>query len=135
MAYATVSDVTALNAARTFTGSSVPNTNQVAGYLTETAAVLDSILGARGFTLPVPITATSALELLEHYNAIGAHSFAENAAPSSPHADAAAKAWERAQKMLADGLIEPPGLTRDIASTRARVGGSPTPWFPRGMCL
>jgi hypothetical protein len=119
--YATISHVEALNALRTFTATSRPNASQVTGYLEETAGVLDGILAARGFQLPVPTTATSALRLLEHYNAIGAHAFAERAAESSPHKEAAEKLWADAQKMLKDGIVEPSDLPRATATNRARV--------------
>lgn len=133
MAYATSPDVQALNTMRTFTQTSRPSLDDVARYITETAAVLDGILTARGYLLPVPTAATSALELLEHYNAIGAWALSENAAEASPHRDMAAKAWENAQKMLRDGLIEPPGLTKDIDRTRPRGSFAPTAMFTR--CL
>jgi hypothetical protein len=135
LAYATVSDVRSLNPARTFTGSSRPSASDVIGYLTETAAVLDGILSARNYVLPVPIVATNALELLEGYNAIGAWYLSETAADSSPHREAAERAWNLAQKMLRDGLIEPVGLTRDITTGRARAASVPTPVFFRGMTL
>lgn len=133
--YATVLDVKALNPARTFTASTRPNDTQVVGYLTEAAAVLDGILAARGFALPVPIVATSALELLEHYCAIGAWYMVENAADSSPHRDAAERAWIAAQRMLRDGLVEPVGLTRDTTTGRARAATVATPYFSRLMGL
>jgi hypothetical protein len=133
--YATVGDVRSLNTARTFSATSRPDIADVVNYLTETAAVLDGILSARNYALPVPITATTALELLSYYNAIGAWCLSEQAAESSPHRDAAAKAWENAQRMLRDGLIEPVGLTRDTTTGRARAAGVPTAWFRRDMEL
>lgn len=135
MAYATVVDVKGLCPLRSFTASTVPNANEVVGYLTETAAVLDGILAARGYQLPVPIIATVALELLEHYNAIGGWYLVEHAAGSSATKDAAAKAWENAQKMLRDGLIEPVGLARDEQTTRPRAQFAPTAMFTRDLQL
>lgn len=133
--YASLVHVKALNANRTYTPTSTPNLEAVEDFLSETSAVLDGILTARGYALPVSTTATGALELLEHYNAVGAWSMVEMAAPSSPHVDAAVRAWERAQKMLRDGLIEPPGLERDVATSRARAASVPTPFFYRDMTL
>jgi hypothetical protein len=135
MAYATVSNVEALDAARTFTPANEVTDTDVVGFLTETAAVLDGILTARGYTLPVPTAATSALELLEGYNAIGAWAFVEQAATISPHRDAAAQAWANAQRMLRDGLIEPAGLTKDTASSSARAPAAATAFFSREMIL
>lgn len=129
MGYASISHVQALNAIRTFTPSSRPSVDQVAGYLDETAAVLDGILKGRGFQLPVPTTATSALKLLEHYNALGAHALAENSAESAPGKDAAAKAWADAQKMLRDGIVEPSDLPREVGANSARVVAPATRMF------
>jgi hypothetical protein len=135
MPYATVGDVRSLNSARTFTATSRPDIADVVNYLTQTAAVIDGILSARNYALPVPITATTALELLANFNAVGAWFYVEQAAESSPHRDAAERAWNNAQKMLRDGLIEPVGLARDITTGRARAAGVATAWFRRDMIL
>lgn len=135
MAYATVGDVAGLTPLRTFTGSSKPTSTQVIGFLTETSAVLDGILAARGYTLPVPVTATAALELLEHYNAIGGWCYTEQGAPQSDMRETAERAWANAQKMLRDGLIEPPGLSIDTATQSPRSGFAATAMFTRDMTL
>lgn len=135
MAYATVGDLEAFNAIRTFTGSSRPTVTDVVGFLTETGAVLDGILAARGYALPVPVTATAALELLEHYNAIGAWFYSESAAPDSDMRDVAERAWANAQRMLRDGLVEPPGLVKDVETTSIRSAFAPTAMFLRDMEL
>lgn len=135
--YATVMDVQALTAPLTFTGSSLPSATQVVGFLDETGAVLDGILAARGYSVPVATTATSALKLLEHYNALGGQAKALAANPAAPkdRRDAAEKAWADALKMLKDGLIEPVGLARDTSSSYVRVGTNATPFFTRDMGL
>lgn len=135
MAYATVADVETYNAIRTFTPSSRPSLDDVERFLSETAAVLDGLLAARGYGLPVPTTATAALELLEHYNAVGAWALTEQAAPQSDMREAAERAWQNAQRMLRDGLIEPPGLTVDTATMSPRSGFAATPLFTRCMEL
>lgn len=135
-AYATVADVQAL-AGLAFGASTLPRTDQVGGFLTETAAVLDGILSAKGYSLPVATSATSALELLEHFNALGGQAKALAANPAAPkdRRDAAETAWKDAQTMLRDGLIEPVGLTKDTATARVRVGETASAFFTRDMGL
>lgn len=105
-AYAGLADVERLNAQRTFTATSKPNSDEVVGYLRDTAAVIDGILRRRRYQLPVPAAATAALGILNLYNAYGAFALSERAAGASPHRDAAEKLWADAQKMLRDGLVE-----------------------------
>src|SRR4051794_8470002 len=122
MAYATISHVKARNPQRVYTATSKPSVDDVTSFLEQTAGILDGILTGRGFQLPVPTAATSALALLEHYNALGAWAEVERAAPGgkSPNADPADKLWADAQKMLRDGLVEPVGLVRDVTRTSPR---------------
>jgi phage gp36-like protein len=135
LAYATVADVAALAALRTFTASTRPNTTEVTGFLEDAQGVLDSILAARGYQLPVPITATNALDLLEHYTAVGAWAMVEAAAPTSDAREIAERAWMNAQKMLRDGLIEPVGLSQVTTTVTPRAGFAPTAMFCRDMAL
>lgn len=135
MPYATVVDVETFNALRTFSNTSRPSVDDVVRFLHETGAVLDGILSALGYTLPVPSSATGARELLEHYNAIGAWAYTEAAAPESDQRALAEQAWARAQKMLRDGLIEPPGLSKDTTTAAPRMGFTPTALFTRDMSL
>lgn len=133
MGYATISHIAALNAARPITATSRPNLDQVAGFLDETSAVIDAILSGRGFSLPIPTTATAALKLLEGYNAKLAWPMVERAAPVHPQADAADKAAMYAEKMLQS--MEPPQLSRDAATTRARHGGTGSSVLSRDLML
>ena len=108
MAYATLSHVQELTVGRpTYTGSSRPNTSQVVDYLDGKAAEIDAILRGRGYSLPVATTATAALKLLEHGNALGAAAMVEAAAPN-PHTSAeyARKLWEDFKKTLQNGTLE-----------------------------
>lgn len=94
MGYATLIDVQELNQGRaTYTASSKPSATQVADWLDQTAAELDGVLRGRGYALPVATTATSALKLLEGYNAIGAFAYQERAAQNSNRADQAWEMW------------------------------------------
>jgi hypothetical protein len=130
--YAAVDDVRALHTGRTIATSTKPNATQVYGYLTETAAVLDGILREKDYALPIPTTATGALELLEHFNALGAHALTEEAAPTSDRRDAAMSMWENAQKMLRDGLIQL-DAPRDTSLSFPRAPAAPSPFFTRDM--
>lgn len=126
MAYATVTHVEALNVGRgPYTASSLPNATQVAQYLAETAGELDSILRVRGYALPVATGATSALELLESYNAIGAWAKVETSAQTSDRRELAVKMWESAKKMLADSTIEI-DAARSVDTSFPRYPEAPT---------
>lgn len=105
--YATVSDVAALNVGRaTYTANTKPTASQVVDYIEEASAELDGILRSRGYTAPVPTTATSARRMLEGYNAIGAWQKVEHFAEASERKEEAWRMWMDAKKMLMDGLIE-----------------------------
>jgi hypothetical protein len=136
MPYASVGSVEALNSARTFTVNSKPSKLDVEQFLADTAAALDSILRARGYTLPVATTATSALEALGYYNSIGGWAWAERSAETSPHRDAAWELWKECQQELREGNIE-----LDLGRDTAGGGGFPRgafaspPFFSRDMML
>ena len=130
MPYAVASQVEARNPKRVFTGSSLPATDQVTQYLVDTAAELDGILLARGYTVPVATSATSAHELMVNYNVLGAHFLAEQAAPTSDREESAQKAWENAKKMLKDGKIEL-DAARDTTESSPRGPTVPSAYFFR----
>lgn len=129
MAYASISHVQALNSNRTFTSSTKPSDQQVAGYLDQVSVELDSLLQARGYQLPVPTTATSARKLLEMAAAKGAYSMAETAAANSPFRDAAQKDWQRTLDMLSTGQLEPVDLDRNLPGAGLRAGPLATSAF------
>lgn len=109
MGYATPTQVYVRHPGRTFTATSKPSTGEVADAIDQTAAELDGILRARGYSLPIATTATGTLKLLEGYNALGADVLVEQAALSGSgegKRSAAWKAWEAAKKMLATGQVE-----------------------------
>lgn len=137
--YATLGDVQALNAARNLTATSVPNSSQVAQFLQFSGAQIDSILVEKGYSLPVPTTATAALMLLERVNAQGGYAMTERSAAASPHADTAEKAYAAALEMLeaASTILDipksvarssprGPGLTVPPGSVPAVDGGDGT---------
>lgn len=134
MGYATVADVQQLNTARTFTPSSNPNINQVVDWLGQTAGVLDGILRAGGYALPVPTTATAALSTLEGYNAIGAAAMVEQGAPTSDRREQAMALWEEAQKMLREGMISL-DAPRDTDTSSIRYPAVASPMFSRDIEL
>jgi len=136
--YASISNVEALNSARTFTAISKPSKSDVEDFLAKTAAKLDGLVRARGYVLPVPTTATSALELLSHFNAIGAHAYAERSAVSSPHKDAAWEAWMECLKELREGEVDlggAGGIPIDSSEGWPRGRFVPTPFFSVDMAL
>lgn len=136
MGYATVADVEQLAQARVFTATSKPSTTQVVDWLEQTAGVLDGILRAKGYSLPVPASATQTLKLLEGYNAIGAAAFVEQGAPTSDRRDQAMTLWQDTQKMLKDAMLElDDAQDATVTSPRSSFPSAPTPFFTRDMEL
>lgn len=136
--YATLADVERLDAALTFTASSKPSTDDVVGFLEDTAAEIDGVLAVRGYQVPVPVSATQSYRLVTLYNARGANAQAQNAAPDSPHADSSAKLWAATLKMLAAGDVELPDAPRDTETAAPRTPRSAdtaTSFFRRDMVL
>lgn len=141
MAYATTSDVEALNLGRgPFPATpAVGKIDQadVGRWLEETAGVLDGLLREKGYITPVPTSApSSVLATLEGFNALGAAFYVERASKTSDRLKEAQSLWESAQKMLIDGLIEL-DLPVDENQLRPRGGfaSAPTPFFTRDMQL
>jgi hypothetical protein len=129
VAYVTPSVVFGRDTGRQFTQNTKPTASQVAEYIDLTAGELDGILRKRGYALP--ISATSALKLLEHYNALGAAAMIETAAPTAGGKDKTALAmWESAKKMLGDGGIELDAAS-DSRSGRPRHSTGATALFLR----
>lgn len=137
MGYCTLADVVEQNKGRWPTGT-IPassakqlNVDQVNDYIEQTAAEIDGILRAKGYSLPIATTATSALKLLELYNAQGAACMVEQGSPT-PRPDrtgaSACAMWREAKKMLKDGCIE---LEADLDTTESMPRSSlpATPLF------
>lgn len=124
MPYATTDDVAARSPGRTFTATSLPNATQVGIFLRDTAAELDTIAAVRGYTVPVPTTATIAYNLMRSYNAAGAHCLVEKAAPTGrkDSLDDACEAWQAAKKALAEGDVILPDVAQDDDVGRVRSG-------------
>lgn len=108
MPYATPSDVHQLNTARTFTASSRPTASEVSRFLDLTAAELDGILRTRGYLLPIPSTATSALMLMAHGNALGGAAMVEQGAQiiDLDRRDQAVSLYGDFKKMLSSAALE-----------------------------
>src|SRR4051812_39469670 len=128
MSYATYAHVSELNLNRpAFTASTSPNLTQVGRYLDATEAEIDGILLARGYVLPVPTTATSALALLTQGNALGAAMMVEQSAKVSDRRDQALSLYREFKRALKeDDLV---GLDLPLDPTRSEVstgyGASP----------
>ena len=130
MAYATVGDVETLAAQRSFTATSRPSASQVVVMLEEAAAVIDSVLAARGWPTPVPASAPRALQLVRHANAVGAWWMVEVSAAASPHREEAWRAWQQQLEQLR--TVELPDLPRNISQVGEARGMFPaSPLFTR----
>lgn len=128
MGYVNATTVYARDTGRTFTATSRPATSQVGEFIEQTAAELDGILRQRGYTIPVATTATSALKLLEHYNALGAAAMIEQAAPThGGKRDDAFKLWEECKKALMSGKVEL-DAGKDSTQTKPRFRRSGSGW-------
>lgn len=144
MPYATLSHVQARTPLRVFSATSVPSASQVAMFLDDTAAELDAMLQAAGYQLPVPVTATVALRLLQNVNTVGAWALVEEAAPVGKDAERARKEWARLQAQLdphgKGASLELPGVPRQADSAyaaggRTTSGASPvSPVFSLDPC-
>lgn len=140
MGYATISHVSARNPERTIGASSKPTASEVVGFIEDAAAIIDSILHAAGYVLPVvpPASggiASSAWRVLEQANAVGAWYFTEWAAQASDKRSEAEDMWASMQKLLKTTQLNIP---TDPAESRPRgpgVDSVPTPFFTRDMCL
>lgn len=135
MAYASLPDVGALAAKRTFGATSIPSASQVTTFLDFTAADLDSILAADGYSLPVPTTATIALQDLRRLNALGAWVQVEHSAQVSDDAARAQKLWDAARKEFISGGVSLYDLPRLGGENFARSQSAATPFFSRDMQL
>jgi hypothetical protein len=122
--YATTDDVAALSPARTFSATSHPTATQVQIFLRDTAAELDAVAAVRGYSVPVPTSATIAYNLMRAYNAKGAHCLVEKTAPTGRKdaADEACAAWTAAKKALAEGDVLLPDVAVDDDTGRVRSG-------------
>jgi hypothetical protein len=134
MAYATIADVEARNSARRFTPQTKPSTDDVTRFLVDTAGEIEAALRGRAYVVPIPTTATSAIEFLRAANSLGGYAWAERSAEASPHRDAAWKLWMDTLKGLKDGSTELDS-PRDLQSTRPRGQFAPSAWFSRDMVL
>ena len=133
MPYADLADVSALALGRTFTGSSRPNASQVADYLDKTAIEIDAILRGQGYGIPIATTATAALKLLEHGNALGAAAMVEAAAPNPHTSEGYARSlWEDFKKGLKTGGLEL-DADKDVAQSAPRHGGAASSVF--SLCM
>lgn len=129
MAYASYPDVEALNQQRTFTTNSKPTKGEVGDFLTRTAAELDGIFSARGYSIPVSTSASQSFELARYYNTLGAACLVEQAAEQSDRRDQACKAWQAAKDALRAGEIELPDASKDTSNSHIRFPTAPTAVF------
>jgi hypothetical protein len=136
--YAAASHVEALTEGRpAYSNNTEPSLDQVNSWLIETSGIIDGLLRQRGYAMPVASdAATSALVTLQNFNAVGGWYYVEAGAKTSHRLKEAKEAWDWAQKMLRDGVIEL-DLSFDFDETQPRGGFSSaaTPFFTRNMQL
>lgn len=133
--YATLSNVSALAAKRTFTATSVPSATQVAMFLEHAQAEVDGILGGDGYQVPVPTTATISLKLLERIVSLGAWAQVERSAQVAPDAKEVLAMWEQARTELVKGTVQLVDAPRLGGENFARTAPYATPFFTRNMDL
>lgn len=132
MSYATIDEVAALSAGRTFTATSKPTATQVGIFMRQCFAELNGIVAERGYTVPVATSATTSFQLLAAYNAMGAHCLVEKSAPTNrgDAAKEACEAWAAAKKALATGGVELPDASEaETGSSAVRAGYQATAMF------
>lgn len=127
MAYAEIADVQELNTGRpTYGATTKPTASQVADFLEQTAAELDGIMRAKGYLLPVPSTAISALKWLEGANAAGGWYKVELGAQASDRREEAERLWRSMKRSLRDGEID---LELDVDPEQQVRFSAPEPIF------
>lgn len=133
-AYATVDDVVRLVQGRTFTASSKPAIGDVVDWLNMSAREIDGLLRRGGYGLPVPTTATAALALLAHGNALGAACLVESSAPTSNRQQMACKLYETFKKSVLAGDLELDAAKDSSNSApRSNAANQATAMFTRSM--
>lgn len=137
MAYASLPDVNALAAKRSFGATSIPSASQVAAFLDNTCADLDSIIAADGYALPIPTAASIALVDLKRLNALGAYVQVEAAAQVSEPGELARaqKVWDAARTEFKSGGVSLYDVPRLGGENFARSQSAATPFFTRDMQL
>lgn len=133
-AYATIDDVVRLVQGRTFTASSKPAIGDVVDWLNMSAREIDGLLRRGGYDLPVPTTATGALALLAHGNALGAACLVESSAPTSNRQQMACKLYETFKKSVLAGDLEL-DTAKDSSNSapRSNAANQATAMFARSM--
>lgn len=132
-AYASVEDVRGQNPARSITASTRPNASQAWLFLEDTAAEIDGLLRARGYSAPVATTATSAYALMRQGNVLGAAAMLEQAAPQSDRLKEALHLWEEFKAMLdrEDFLLDAAADSSLAVRYPAVSGANATSYFGR----
>lgn len=107
--YCAVVDVQALTG-KTYSVNSKPSSTEVDSFIEKRARIIDGILKARGYIVPVLESATQATEIVKDLNALGAAVLAENAMPgvqqASPRAAAWREEWRETLRLLERGKLD-----------------------------
>lgn len=133
-AYATIDDVLRLTQGRTFNASSKPSTPDVQDYLNFSKGEIDGLLRRGGYGLPVATTATGALALLAHGNALGAACLVETSAPIANRQSQVCKLYADFKKMVLAGDLElDAGKDEGNSAPRSNAANQATAMFRRDM--
>lgn len=131
-AYANIDDVVRLTQGRTYTASSKPTVTDVQDWLTLNAREIDGLLRRQGYSVPVATTATGALALLAHGNALGAAKLVEAAAPTGGRYKEVCALYESFREMVLAGDLEL-DAGKDSTNSAPRFNVNATAMFMRDM--
>ncbi len=123
--YCTVTDVQALNFARSIGVGSNPGVQQVGIYIQMVSGEVDAILAQKGYQVPIN-SASSPVSgaLLNSISAKGAWAMMESSSPNSLNLDRAKAAYDEALKLLSDAKFTLPDAPRNMAISKPRA-----PWI------
>lgn len=90
--YAQAADVTR-RTGKTYGSGSRPTETGVQDFIKERARLINGVLKARGFDVPIPASSPEASEILKGVNVLGAAGDAENAYPAQEASSGRAQNW------------------------------------------
>lgn len=123
--YCTVTDVQAMNFARSIGIGSNPGPSQVSQYILMVSGEIDAVCAQKGYVVPVNSASSPvAGRILNGICAKGAWALMESAAPNSLNIDRAKAAYDEAMKLLSDAKFVLPDAPTNPERMEARA-----PWI------
>src|SRR5574338_192000 len=139
--YASLPDVQAhlplmgRNQVPTFTATSQPNATHVHNQISFVTNELDSVLSNRGYAVPIPTTATIALDIVRSWTSIGAAyrtALSAGQGPTRQHVDFLRDEYNRILESIRNGII---GLAdapkNSFRNSRGMAQFNASPYFTR----